>query len=191
VSTGPPYCGHHQHICDERVIALDRTHRDTAAHALINLGMADIGLGHVQLGKNEVDTGLRAWTHNYPKSPNWGSTLANTSVYDTALFGWQTTAIVVAGSMPNYVSDGQNNFYGYNNPKVDALAKDLQATTDPARQDEILIEVEKQLFADAFGLPIFQFPEITAYNETYVKGVGTITIAPGVFFNFWDWEPAS
>ena len=33
---------------------------DTAAHALINLGMADIGLGHVQLGKDEVDTGLRA-----------------------------------------------------------------------------------------------------------------------------------
>lgn len=33
---------------------------DTAARALINLGMADIGLGHVQLGKNEVDAGLRA-----------------------------------------------------------------------------------------------------------------------------------
>jgi peptide/nickel transport system substrate-binding protein len=122
---------------------------------------------------------------------DWGPTLANTSVYDTALFGWQTNAIVVAGTMPNYVSDGQNNFYGYNNPKVDALAKDLQATTDRARQDEILIEVEKQLFTDAFGLPIFQFPEITAYNGTYVRGVSTITIAPGVLFNFWDWEPVS
>ena len=33
---------------------------DTAAHALINLGMADIGLGRVQVGKQEVDTGLRA-----------------------------------------------------------------------------------------------------------------------------------
>ena len=33
---------------------------DTAARARINLGMADIGLGHVQLGKNEVDAGLRA-----------------------------------------------------------------------------------------------------------------------------------
>jgi diguanylate cyclase (GGDEF)-like protein len=33
---------------------------DTAAHALINLGLADIGLGRVQLGKQEVDTGLRA-----------------------------------------------------------------------------------------------------------------------------------
>jgi len=33
---------------------------DTAAHALINLGMADIGLGRVQLGKQEADAGLRA-----------------------------------------------------------------------------------------------------------------------------------
>jgi diguanylate cyclase (GGDEF)-like protein len=33
---------------------------DTAAHALINLGMADIGLGKVVLGKDEADQGLRA-----------------------------------------------------------------------------------------------------------------------------------
>ena len=49
--------------------------------------------------------------------PDWGSTLANTSVYDAALFGWQTTAIAVADSMANYVTDGNNNFYGYSNPK--------------------------------------------------------------------------
>ena len=33
---------------------------DTAAHALINLGMADIGLGKVALGMTEADAGLRA-----------------------------------------------------------------------------------------------------------------------------------
>ncbi len=33
---------------------------DTAAHALINLGMAEIGLGRAQVGKDEVDAGLRA-----------------------------------------------------------------------------------------------------------------------------------
>lgn len=33
---------------------------DTAAHALINLGMADIGLGKVAAGKDEADEGLRA-----------------------------------------------------------------------------------------------------------------------------------
>ena len=36
---------------------------DTAAHALINLGMADIGLGRVQLGKDEADAGLSALEH--------------------------------------------------------------------------------------------------------------------------------
>ena len=123
--------------------------------------------------------------------PDWGSTLANTSVYDAALFGWGKVAIAVSDSMPNYVSDGINNFYGYNNPDVDALADELYKTSDPVRQDEILIEVEKHLFADAFGLPIFQHPSITAYNSTYVKGVSNIVISPNVFFNVWDWEAAS
>ena len=47
--------------------------------------------------------------------PNWSPNLPNTSLYDAALFGWQTTAIAVADSMPNYVTDGANNFYGYSN----------------------------------------------------------------------------
>ena len=103
----------------------------------------------------------------------------------------QTTAIAVADSMPNYVSDGINNFYGYNNPEVDALADELNGTSDAARQDEINIEVEQHLFADAFGLPIFQHPSITAYNSTYVDGVSNIAIAPTVFFNVWDWVAVS
>lgn len=123
--------------------------------------------------------------------PDWGSQLANTSVYDAALFGWQTTAIAVADSMPNYVTGGLNNFYGYSNPEVDALAEELNQTSDPERQEEILIEVEQHLFADAFGLPIFQHPQITAYNSNYVSGVSNIAIAPTVFWNVWDWEAAS
>ena len=74
---------------------------------------------------------------------------------------------------------------------MDALSDELNATTDAARQDEILIEVEQNLFADAFGLPIFQHPSITAYNSTYVDGVSNIAIAPTVFFNVWDWAAAS
>ncbi|MEP1123007.1 MAG: ABC transporter substrate-binding protein, partial [Ilumatobacter sp.] len=118
---------------------------------------------------------------------NWGSNLANPSLYDAVHFGWQTTAIAVADTGPNFVTDGQNNFYGYSNETVDALYDELNATTDPARQDEILAEVEAVLFEDAFGLPIFQFPEVTAYNSTYVDGVSSIAIAPTVFFNVWDW----
>ena len=44
--------------------AADAQHdADAAAHAAIDLGMADIGLGHVQLGKEETDSGLRALEH--------------------------------------------------------------------------------------------------------------------------------
>ena len=134
-----------------------------------------------QAGFNLVDAG----------DPDWGSLLANTSVYDAALFGWQTTAIAVADSMPNYVTDGLNNFYGYSNPRVDELGDELNQTSDADRQDEILIEVEQNLFADAFGLPIFQHPSITAYNSTYVDGVSNIALAPTVFYNVWDWVAAS
>jgi peptide/nickel transport system substrate-binding protein len=123
--------------------------------------------------------------------PDWGSNLSNDSLYDAALFGWQTTAVAVADSMPNYVKGGQNNFYGYNNPRVNELAKELNATTDVDRQHEILIEVEQNLFADAFGLPIFQHPAITAYNSTYVDGVRNIPIAPTYLYNVWDWQAAS
>jgi peptide/nickel transport system substrate-binding protein len=134
-----------------------------------------------QAGFNLVDGG----------DPDWGSNLSNTSLYDASLFGWQTTAIAVADSMPNYVTDGINNFYGYSNPDVDALADELNAGADAERQDEILIEVEQNLFADAFGLPLFQHPQITAYNSTYVSGIDNIAIAPTVFYNVWEWEAAS
>ncbi len=122
---------------------------------------------------------------------NWSPNLPNTSLYDAALFGWQTTAVAVSDSMANYVTDGANNYYGYSNAKIDELNTELNKTSDADRQDEILIEVEKNLFGDAFGLPIFQHPSITAYNKTYVEGVSNIPISPTFFYNVWDWKAAS
>jgi len=121
---------------------------------------------------------------------DWGSNLSNTSLYDAALFGWQSTAVAVADTAAQFVTGGQNNFYGYSNADVDALYEELQATSDPARQDEILLEVESILLEDAFGLPIFQFPEITAFNSTYVQNVSSIPLSPTVLFDVWNWTPA-
>jgi peptide/nickel transport system substrate-binding protein len=123
--------------------------------------------------------------------PDWGDQLVNTSIYDAALFGWQSTAIAVAADVPQYVKGGLNNFYGYNNPQVNQLGKELNSTSDAARQQEIKVEMEQNLYADAFGLPIFQFPTITAYNSTYVDGVSNIALSPTVFWDVWDWVPAS
>ena len=120
---------------------------------------------------------------------DWGQNLSNTSLYDAALFGWQSTAIAAADTAAQFVTGGQNNFYGYSNEQVDALYEELQATADLARQDEILLEVEQVLFDDAFGLPIFQFPEITAFNSTYVQNVSSIPLSPTVLYDVWNWTP--
>jgi peptide/nickel transport system substrate-binding protein len=156
---------------DVRLLFADENPRRASEYELIRDSVA-------QAGFNLVDG----------RDIDWGSNLANNSLYDASLFGWQTTAIAIADTAANFITDGQNNFGGYSNETIDALYDELQATTDSARQDEILVEVESVLFDDAFGLPIFQFPQITAFNTTYVSGVSDIPISPTVFFNVWEWE---
>ena len=121
-------------------------------------------------------------------STDWGQLLSTNDVYDASLFGWQSTALGVSQVPPNFLSDGQNNYGGYSNAQVDKLLNELNTTTDTARQGEIVKEVEKILVEDAFGLTIFQFPEITGIDTTKVKGVSSIPLSPTYFWNFWEWE---
>lgn len=121
---------------------------------------------------------------------NWGSNLANPSIYDVVFFGWQSTTVDVAGTQANFVTGGQNNFYGYSNETVDSLYDELVTTTDPDAQNDLLLQIESELFADAFGLPIYQFPAVTAFNSTFVNNVDAISLAPTVLYNFWEWTAA-
>ena len=109
--------------------------------------------------------------------------------YDAALFGWQSTSTAVTESDANFRTGGLNNFYGYSNAEVDALFDSLQTETDPAKQIDIQIGVEKHLWEDAFGTTIFQFPGVNAWNSN-IKGVEPISISPTIFAGFWNWELA-
>jgi peptide/nickel transport system substrate-binding protein len=124
------------------------------------------------------------------RSPTWGQDLSNISIYDASMFGWQSTTVDVAGTEANFVTAGQNNFGLYSSETVDGLYEELTATTDPDEQQALLVQIEQQLWADAFGIPIYQHPQITGYNSTYVSGISNIAIAPTVFWNFWEWQPA-
>lgn len=132
-----------------------------------------------QAGFNVVDKG----------NADWGSLLGS-GTYDATEFGWQSTSTAVTESDANYSSDGVNNFGGFKNEQVDALYDELQTETDPERQLEIQIEVEKLLWADGFGVTIYQFPAITAYNEN-ISNVQPISISPTIFHGFWEWEAGS
>ncbi len=118
----------------------------------------------------------------------WGTDLGNLqSAYDAALFGWQSTSTAVTESDANYRTGGGNNFYGYSNKDVDTLFDQLQVETDPAKQGEILGQIEKHLVDDAFGVTLFQFPGVTSYNPKAIGNVQKISISPTIFYGFWNW----
>ena len=123
-------------------------------------------------------------------SENWGPELDDNSIWDAAMFGWQSTVVDIAGTNANFTTGGQNNYGHYSNETVDALYAELQTTTDPDAQQQLLLEIEQNLWADGFGVTIFQFPGVLAFNETYVSGVSDIPLSPKVFWNFWEWVVA-
>jgi peptide/nickel transport system substrate-binding protein len=128
----------------------------------------------------------------YQVQTDWGTDLSNaTSYYDAALFGWQSTSTAVTESDANYRTGGGNNFYGYSNKAVDSLFDQLQVETDPAKQGEILGQIEKHLVDDAFGVTLFQFPGVTAWNPANIGNIQKISLSPTIFYGFWQWTAGS
>ena len=67
-----------------------------------------------------------------------------------------------------------NNFYGYSNATVDGLFDELQVATEQADQEPLLAQIETELVNDAFGVTIFQFPGVTAWNPEKIGNVSKL-----------------
>lgn len=130
-----------------------------------------------EVGFNVIDGG----------DDNWGSLLTQTTTYDASLFGWQSTNTFALNSEANYVTGGLNNFAGYSNADIDGWYKEMSTNTDPEKETELTINIEKQLNEDGFSVPIFQFPGVVAQRDV-LSGVSTIPLSPTIFWNFWEWE---
>lgn len=117
---------------------------------------------------------------------NWGALLGS-GTYDASLFGWQSTSTGVTSSRATFDSEGGNNFTGYSNPDSDKLWAELSSTFDADRQQEILKTIDKSLYDDAYGVTVFLFPQITAYN-TELTGISSSALSPTFFWNYWEWK---
>lgn len=124
-------------------------------------------------------------------SDDWSALLFNApDKYDAAYFAWASNSTGVTDVAPQYMSKkagGSNNPYGFASKEIDALYDKLQVETDPAKQDEILQQVDKLLVDNAFGLTIFQFPSMASYTNK-LTGVEPIALTPTIFWNFWQWK---
>ena len=159
---------------DVRMLFSDTNPRRASEYTLINESAKKAGINVINAS-----------------SPTWGADLeANKSGYDAALFGWQSTSTAVGESGANYQTTGLNNYYGWSNAELDDLFDQVGKAADAEAAEPLLVQAEEIIGAQAWSVPIFQFPGITAWSSD-IKGVVPGFLSPTYFWNFWEWEPAA
>jgi peptide/nickel transport system substrate-binding protein len=122
---------------------------------------------------------------------DWEGLLGVGGTYDAALFAWDTTRLgPVAASAVFATGSKLANFNRYSNPAVDRLIDEVDASDDASEVTRLLTEIDAEVWADAYGLPLFAYPTVTAVSAD-VTGVTRSPLARGVFWNAWDWAPAA
>jgi peptide/nickel transport system substrate-binding protein len=123
-------------------------------------------------------------------SETWGSDLSTKpDAYDAALFGWQSTGLAVGESQANYIPGGLNNYFGWDDADVTADFEKLMTETDKSKQQDLLVSAEQGIAAQAWTVPIFQFPGVTAWSDK-IENVTPAFLAPQYFWNYWEWAPS-
>lgn len=123
-------------------------------------------------------------------SPDWQGLLGVAGAYDAALFAWDTTRLGPGAAGSIFRSDSAlANFNRYANPGVDALVDELARATDPGEQARLAADIDAHLYTDAYGLPLYAYPTLTAISSDVVN-VTRSPLARGVFWNAWEWAPA-
>jgi peptide/nickel transport system substrate-binding protein len=109
-----------------------------------------------------------------------------TGNFDVALFAW-TGSPLVTGSSSIYVTDGGSNYGNYSNKTVDKLTAQLNQTTDPDAQVDLIIQIETILWDELATIPVFAFPGIVAYDAD-AEGVVYNATQAGLTWNMQYWN---
>jgi len=122
---------------------------------------------------------------NVSRVPNNSWSLAlNCNTYDVALFAYGLSAISQTGTNANFQSDGSNNHYGWNDPALDTATHTLETQLTAAQLTAQYIAAEKVIYANAWGLPLYQWPGVVAYNSN-LKNVKPSPLVPNIVWNYW------
>lgn len=120
-------------------------------------------------------------------SPDWSKLLPGGD-YDASLFGWISPGAGTTQLPQVFSSNGGGNYNRYTG--TNDLALKSQTTLDKGELTKIENQIDKQTFADAYGLPLFQLPGVFA-TTSRVEGVKFNGGQSGPFWNFWEWSVKS
>lgn len=108
--------------------------------------------------------------------------------YEVALFAWAGSGQVASGENI-YGTDKPQNYGGYSNPEVDAAWATLKDSLDPEVHLAQVKVIEKLLWDDLFGIPVFAHPGVDAASSS-LTGVERTTTQSGVSWNAYAWNRA-
>lgn len=117
---------------------------------------------------------------------DWGTRLGD-GTYDAALFAWQPLTTAVTENDSYYREGSQYNYGGYSSDSVGSGLNALLEAEDETKQAEALADVEKTLFEDGFGAPLYQHPALLIHSKR-VQNVSLLSVLPGPVWNYWEWD---
>lgn len=120
--------------------------------------------------------------------PDWGERLTgDVGSYDATMFGWAGSGILASGQSL-YITGGEQNPYGYSNPRVDELWDEIVTSSEREPARELLVEMETELWNDVPTIPLYTNANIVAY-KTGIEGVVLNASQTGHTFNMEEWVP--
>lgn len=117
---------------------------------------------------------------------DWSTKLSDTS-YDGALFAWGAGLPTQPNDCPQVKSDSPNSTFGWSSDIILQACKELESSAlSTIKRDALWLKVEQELLKNAYTLPLFQWPGVTAVNSD-LKNVKPSPITPNLVWNYWEW----
>lgn len=108
---------------------------------------------------------------------------------EVALFAWASSGQIISGQNI-YSTDRPQNYLKYSNPKVDEAWEKVASTLDEETQLEQLKIIEKTLWDDLHGIPLYAHPGVAASDAT-LENVRPTAVQSGIWWNAQQWVKAS
>lgn len=105
--------------------------------------------------------------------------------WEIALFAWAGSGQIGSGQAI-YETDGNQNYGGYSNATVDEAWEAVNTSVDPEVHLEQKKIIEKQLWDDLYGIPVFAFPGVVAHDAT-IENVINNSSQTGIAWNAEQW----
>jgi len=122
-------------------------------------------------------------------SADWQDRLGAAGEYDAALFSWEPATSGISEFEQIFATEGFDNLTGYSNPALDALFAEIAASSSPVQRLAHRLKADALIWADHYGLPLFNYPRLTLFDKEEVTGILPSPTASGPYWNIWAWKP--